>query len=347
MLGGGLQYVDNVSDIDVWNVDLWRSWLSEQGSTVASLGLFVQAAAAIAGLLGLVVIGMATGVVRTVLRDWGFTLTRSARGFRRQRGLLTRTDVVMPAHRVQGLVIGTGLLRYRFGWHGLNFVSLAQDSEGESHVVAPFAQMDELAPIVTAAGFRLPDERRADHLPADEIDAQIEPLEKNQRPACRDQYAADNEEGHAPLQEADVRVVGDKLEEFHAPGSRSDIDVGGAGPAKPACNPHAGKGHRGEHRSDDAETLSVMKRMYQDHGMFVDPHTAVGIASAEHCAEPGVPTITLATAHPAKFPDAVKRATGVHPALPVHVADLFDREERIVNLPNDLQAIEAFVASCH
>ena len=101
------------------------------------------------------------------------------------------------------------------------------------------------------------------------------------------------------------------------------------------------------HRANDAETLAVMKRIYADSGMLVDPHTAVGIASAEACAQPGVPTITLATAHPAKFPAAVKKATGVHPALPDHVADLFDREERIVNLPNDLQAIEAFVASCH
>ncbi|MEY4655799.1 MAG: threonine synthase [Actinomycetota bacterium] len=101
------------------------------------------------------------------------------------------------------------------------------------------------------------------------------------------------------------------------------------------------------HRASNDETLAVMKRIYAESGMLVDPHTAVGIASAEACSEPGVPTITLATAHPAKFPDAVKKATGVHPALPDHVADLFDREERIVNLPNDLQAIEAFVASCH
>ena len=157
VLGGGLQYVDNVTDIDVWNVDLWYGWLKEQGSMVATLGAYAQAIGAIAGMLGLIVIGIATGVVRTVLRDWGFTLTRSARGFRRQRGLFTRTDVVMPVHRVQGLVIGTGLLRYRFGWHGLSFVSLAQDAESASHVVAPFAKMDEIAPIADAAGFVLPD----------------------------------------------------------------------------------------------------------------------------------------------------------------------------------------------
>ncbi len=161
VLGGALQYLENVIDLDLWNVSLWRSWLEEQGSVLASLGPYTQVAGAIAGLFGLVVIGFGTGVVRTVLRDWGFTLTRSARGFRRQRGLLTRTDVVMPAHRVQGIVIDTGLLRYRFGWHGLSFVSLAQDAENESHVVAPFAQKDEIAAIVAAAGFHLPGEATA------------------------------------------------------------------------------------------------------------------------------------------------------------------------------------------
>jgi putative membrane protein len=158
VLGGLLQYVDTVSGLDIWNVDLWRSWLEEQGSFLASLGRYAQVAGAAAGLIGLVFIGIVTGVVRTALRDWGFTLTRSSRGFRRQRGLLTRTDVVMPVHRVQGIVIGTGLLRYRFGWHGLSFVSLAQDAESESHEVAPFARMEEIAPIVGAAGFHLPDD---------------------------------------------------------------------------------------------------------------------------------------------------------------------------------------------
>lgn len=163
VLGGLLQYVDNVTSIDVWNVALWRGWLEEQGTLVARLGPYAQAAGVLAGLVGLVIIGVVTGVVRTVLRDWGFTLTRGPRGFRRQRGLLTRTDVMMPAHRVQGLVIDTGLLRYRFGWHGLSFVSLAQDSEGESHVVAPFAKLPEISAIAAAAGFRLPGAATAWH----------------------------------------------------------------------------------------------------------------------------------------------------------------------------------------
>jgi len=159
VLGGLLQYADMVTDVDIWNGDLWRGWLEEQGTVIASLGPYAQAAGATAGLFGLALVGLATGIGRTIARDWGFALTRSARGFRRQRGLFTRTDVVMPVHRVQALVIGTGLVRYRFGWHGLSFVSLAQDAGNESHVVAPFAQMDEIAPIIAAAGFHLPDER--------------------------------------------------------------------------------------------------------------------------------------------------------------------------------------------
>jgi threonine synthase len=71
------------------------------------------------------------------------------------------------------------------------------------------------------------------------------------------------------------------------------------------------------------------------------------VAAAEACREPGIPVITLATAHPAKFPDAVERATGVRPPLPAHVADLFERTERIVSLPNDLRSVEDFVAAHH
>jgi threonine synthase len=80
--------------------------------------------------------------------------------------------------------------------------------------------------------------------------------------------------------------------------------------------------------------------------MLLDPHTAVGVGVAE-AMRPSIegPIVTLATAHPAKFPDAVERATGVRPALPAHLADLMDRPEFITRLPNDLRAIEQFVES--
>jgi putative membrane protein len=117
----------------------------------------------VAGVLGVAALGVLTGVARTFAREYGFVLERTAKGFRRRRGLFTRTDVVMPVHRVQALKVTTRVLRRRFGWHGLSFVSLAQDAKGANHAVAPFAKMDEIAPVVEAAGFELPDANVAWH----------------------------------------------------------------------------------------------------------------------------------------------------------------------------------------
>ncbi len=99
-------------------------------------------------------------------------------------------------------------------------------------------------------------------------------------------------------------------------------------------------------RVDDEATLEIIAATYRRTGLLVDPHTAVGLGAAQACraGRPGVPTVTLATAHPAKFPDAVEAATGVRPPLPAHLADLFERPERSVTLPNDLAKVEAFIA---
>jgi threonine synthase len=75
-------------------------------------------------------------------------------------------------------------------------------------------------------------------------------------------------------------------------------------------------------------------------GLLIDPHSAVGVAAARACRQdPAVPLVSLATAHPAKFPDAVQAATGVRPALPPRLADLGAREERYEVLPNQLAAV--------
>ena len=158
VLAGLVQYVDTFAGVSFWDPDLWREWLGVGGSAVAAMGGIAQAIGIIAGLIAVFVVGSATGLVRTFLREWDFRLERTARGFRRRRGLLTKTDVVMPIHRVQGIKLRTGILRYRFGWHGLRFVSLAQDSGAANHDVAPFAKMEEIAPIVDEAGFHLPDD---------------------------------------------------------------------------------------------------------------------------------------------------------------------------------------------
>lgn len=156
VLAGLLQYADSFIDFEIWDPDVWRGWLDQYGVQMQRLDANLQVLGAITGLTGLLVVGSLTGILRVFAREWGFLLERTQRGFRRRRGLFTRTDVVMPAHRVQGVKINTGFLRYRFGWHGLSFVSLAQDMGASNHVVAPFARMDEIAPIVDAAGFHLP-----------------------------------------------------------------------------------------------------------------------------------------------------------------------------------------------
>ena len=99
--------------------------------------------------------------------------------------------------------------------------------------------------------------------------------------------------------------------------------------------------------SDD-ETLDEIARVHAETGVVVDPHTATGTAAVRRLADqvdPDRPIVTLATAHPAKFPDAVERATGSRPGLPEHLADLFDRPERTETLAADLSAVQGFVRS--
>lgn len=94
---------------------------------------------------------------------------------------------------------------------------------------------------------------------------------------------------------------------------------------------------------DDAETLAEIARVHAETGMLIDPHTATGTVVARRLAG-SRPVVTLATAHPAKFPDAVHRATGVYPDLPDELADLFERPERVTRVANDLGAVEALIA---
>ena len=81
-------------------------------------------------------------------------------------------------------------------------------------------------------------------------------------------------------------------------------------------------------------------------GMVICPHTAVGFhAACLRRGDPATPMVVLATAHPAKFPDAVEAACGVRPALPPRMADLFERPERVTRVPDDLAVLEAVVGA--
>ncbi|OYV48274.1 MAG: threonine synthase [Acidocella sp. 20-58-15] len=94
---------------------------------------------------------------------------------------------------------------------------------------------------------------------------------------------------------------------------------------------------------DDPGTLAEIARTYRESGYLADPHTAVGLAAVRECAPVGLPVIVAATAHPAKFPDAIEKAVGFRPALPPRLADLYERDETFTRAPNDLAHIEGLV----
>ena len=95
-------------------------------------------------------------------------------------------------------------------------------------------------------------------------------------------------------------------------------------------------------RCDEAETSATIARIYSQTGEVLCPHSAVGVSVAEAYSG-STPMITLATAHPAKFPDAVEAAIGIRPALPPHMSDLLDRPERVTRVENDLKAIQSLI----
>lgn len=94
---------------------------------------------------------------------------------------------------------------------------------------------------------------------------------------------------------------------------------------------------------DETKTRVTMALALAQSEELIDPHTAVGFAAAREFAVPGTPMVTLATAHPAKFPDAVEAATGVRPELPARMADLYEREERYEILPSSLDALKDYI----
>ena len=97
-------------------------------------------------------------------------------------------------------------------------------------------------------------------------------------------------------------------------------------------------------RVTEDETKATIAEVYKTGGELVDPHTAVGVnAARKNWKDRANPMVSLSTAHPAKFPEAVEEVTGVHPELPAHMADLFERDEEFDVLPNDLAALKKYI----
>ena len=96
-------------------------------------------------------------------------------------------------------------------------------------------------------------------------------------------------------------------------------------------------------RAAEDETLDTIARTLRETGELLCPHSAVGVKVAEAARRPDTAMVTLATAHPAKFPDAVEKATGIRPGLPPRMANLYELDERVTEVPNDLGALEDIV----
>jgi len=97
-------------------------------------------------------------------------------------------------------------------------------------------------------------------------------------------------------------------------------------------------------RVDEPGTLAAIADCRRRFGETLDPHTAVGyVVAQQHRRDPAIPMVVLATAHPAKFPDAVEKATGVRPPLPARLGDLMDRAERVDGLRNDIGELKAMI----
>ena len=141
---GASQTFGDVIGFDPFSRAFWNAMLSAS-EPLQRFVLANQLVVAVAGSILLLLIGLGTGVARTLLRDYGFRLDRTETGLRRRRGLLTVTDVVLPARRAQAAVIASGPVRERFGWHELKLQSLAKELGGkDDHVVAPLANGDEV-----------------------------------------------------------------------------------------------------------------------------------------------------------------------------------------------------------
>ncbi|MEZ5647798.1 MAG: threonine synthase [Alphaproteobacteria bacterium] len=95
---------------------------------------------------------------------------------------------------------------------------------------------------------------------------------------------------------------------------------------------------------DDEQTLATIKKWYQDIGLVLDPHSAIGVAAAER-VRAKTPCIALATAHPAKFPEAIRRAIGTTPKIPEHLEAIMTKPERLTRLPNHFDTVRAHILS--
>ncbi|MBB3896818.1 threonine synthase [Roseococcus suduntuyensis] len=166
-------------------------------------------------------------------------------------------------------------------------------------------------------------------------DMSARPVEPSLSPSMDIQVSSNFERLLFELLGRDPRATARMMQDFRATGRM---------PVPDAAWRQASAAFTGFALSDE-DTLAEIRHWHERADYLADPHTAIGLAAARaHApADASIPVITAATAHPAKFPDAVQQATGFRPPLPPALADLYDRPERFSVLPNDLAAAQGFV----
>jgi putative membrane protein len=151
-LFGITQTMGDALGFDPFERQIWADLLA-RSEPLQSLVMAHQIVAVLGGSVLLILLGIGTGLVRTILREHGFRLDRTETGFRRRRGLLTLTDVTIPARRAQAAILANGPVRQHFGWWVVKLQSLAQDGGRGDHVVAPLAHDEETSAILTSLGW--------------------------------------------------------------------------------------------------------------------------------------------------------------------------------------------------
>jgi putative membrane protein len=153
-LFGLSQTVGDVLNFDPFSRSFWDRVLSASGP-LRDYFLAHQLVTAIAGAFVLILVGLVTGVIRTITRDYAFRLDRTGVGLRRRRGLFTRTDVTLPTKRAQAAILVSGPVREGFGYSELKLQNLAGDEDKSgNHVLAPLATPEESGRILAALGWR-------------------------------------------------------------------------------------------------------------------------------------------------------------------------------------------------
>jgi threonine synthase len=164
----------------------------------------------------------------------------------------------------------------------------------------------------------------------------ITPVEQSLSPSMDIQASSNFERLLFELKGGNGAAVGEAMRLFRESGCLPEDDQGW----------HAARRLFSAHRVDDTRTMQTIADTYARSGMLIDPHSAVAVAAARaeiRAGDGGAPMVAFACAHPAKFPDAVERATGIRPELPPVLGDLLERRERLTILPNDPGAVTRYI----